>query len=139
MAELKTAAQEVLKVPFLQVISVKGQLLNAAETLEEAGIHQGDVLTAIVQEPRLAATRGAFAFWCCGSGVVTWGNPEIGGDSSGVQDQLKDVQSIEASATTFAALRSDGSVVSWGHPAAGGDSSQVQDQLKDVQQTSLDC
>ena len=47
--------------------------------------------------------------------VVTWGEvPAIGGDSSGVQDQLKDVQQIQASSRAFAAILGDGSVVTWG-------------------------
>ena len=56
--------------------------------------------------------------------MVTWGLPQTGGDSSVVQDQLKDVQLIRA-----------GSVVTWGSPETGGDSSTVQEDLKDAQQT----
>ena len=45
---------------------------------------------------------------------------EGGGDSSAVQDQLKNVQQIQASAGAFAAIRSDGSVVTWGNAEDGG-------------------
>ena len=54
-----------------------------------------------------------------------------GGDSRAVQDQLKNVQHIQASSNgAFAAILADGSVVTWGAPEHGGDSSTVQDQLK---------
>ena len=56
-----------------------------------------------------------------------------GGDSSAVQDQLKNVQHIQASALAFAAILDNGSVVTWGDAGYGGDSGAVQDQLKKVQ------
>ncbi|CAK9003495.1 Putative E3 ubiquitin-protein ligase HERC1, partial [Durusdinium trenchii] len=55
-------------------------------------------------------------------------------DSSGVQDQLKNVVQISACYFPFAALLKDGSIVTWGHAACGGDSSGWQDQLMDVQE-----
>ena len=66
--------------------------------------------------------------------VVTWGSASSGGDSTAVQDQLRTVQEIQATASAFAAIRDDGSVVTWGAANAGGDSSAVQDRLKNVQQ-----
>ena len=65
---------------------------------------------------------------------MTWGNPDYGGDSSAVQDQLKGVQQVQATSGAFAAILADGSVVTWGDPDYGRDSSEVQDQLKSVQQ-----
>ena len=47
-----------------------------------------------------------------------------------MQDQLKNVQQIQATGAPFAAILGDGSVVTWGHEDFGGDSSSVQDQLK---------
>ena len=64
--------------------------------------------------------------------VVTWGDEDYGGDSSAVQEQLQDVQQIQASYRAFAAIRGDGSVVTWGASGHGGDSSAVQDQLRNV-------
>ena len=63
---------------------------------------------------------------------MTWGTKTAsGGDSRPVQDQLKNVQQIQASGSAFAAILDDGSVVTWGNaPVQGGDSSAVQDQLK---------
>ena len=46
--------------------------------------------------------------------VVTWGDPYDGGDSQEVQSQLHGVCQIQATTSSFAALREDGSVVSWG-------------------------
>ena len=65
---------------------------------------------------------------------VTWGAAGLGGDSSAVQGQLKDVQQIQASDGAFAAILGDGSIVTWGSAGFGGDSRAVQNQLKNVQQ-----
>ena len=46
-----------------------------------------------------------------------------------MQDQLKNVQQIQASRAAFAAILCDGSVVTWGDAELGGDSTAVQDQL----------
>ena len=46
--------------------------------------------------------------------VVTWGHSGTGGDSTAVQDQLKNVQQISAASFSFAAVLADGSVVTWG-------------------------
>ena len=84
--------------------------------------------------------------------VVTWGCGYGGGDSSAVQEQLRDVQQIQACVFAFAAILGDGSVVTWGHADCcrladgsvvtwggaewGGDSSAVQDQLRNVSRFS---
>ena len=68
---------------------------------------------------------------------MTWGNDDDGGHNFAVQDQLKNVQHIQATSCAFAAVLGDGSVVTWGSARGGGDSSAVQDQLKDVQQVHL--
>ena len=39
-------------------------------------------MTAVVQLDKLAATLGVFAFDSGGDEVVTWGDPELGGDST---------------------------------------------------------
>ena len=58
---------------------------------------------------------------------MTWGGADFGGDSSGVRDQLKNVQHIQATACAFAAILCDGSVVTWGDAGRGGDSRGVRD------------
>jgi hypothetical protein len=61
--------------------------------------------------------------------VVTWGNQLLGGCSSRVQDELRNVQQICGTFGAFAAILADGRVVTWGDPNRGGDNSTVQDQL----------
>ncbi|CAK9071804.1 unnamed protein product [Durusdinium trenchii] len=131
VGELKSAAREYFGATFLQLVRSDGKQLEDTDLLGESLVH-GDVVAAIIQEPKLAATDGAFALWSS-SGVITWGHAEEGGDSSKVQDQLKAVQDIQASRLAFAALLDGGSVVTWGDPKAGGDSTEVQDALKCVQ------
>lgn len=119
----------------MQLILPHGKLLDEAKSLEDAGLQHGDTVTAVVQRPKLAATHAAFAIWCPGSGVVTWGHPNFGGDSSDVQDQLKHVREIQASRSAFAAVLADGSIVAWGNAREGGDMSvSIREQLRDVQE-----
>ena len=71
----------------------------------------------------------AFAAVRSDGSVVTWGAPDFGGNSSGIdfdgpQGTLK-VTQIFSNTWAFAALRNDGSVISWGDTDAGGDSSAV--------------
>ena len=66
--------------------------------------------------------------------MVTWGDPEYGGDSSQVRVQLVRVQCIQAAASAFAAILQDGYVVTWGHHGHGGDNRQVRERLVRVQQ-----
>lgn len=47
--------------------------------------------------------------WFCSLLFGSWG-----GDSSGVQDQLRNAQSIYATNKAFAAILADGTVVTWG-------------------------
>ena len=65
---------------------------------------------------QIQASQAAFAAILSDGSVVTWGDAELGGDSSAVQDRLKNVQLIQASQAAFAAILSDGSVVTWGKP-----------------------
>ena len=60
--------------------------------------------------------------------------PNWGGDSSAVQNELTDVQIVEASMKAFAAVRGDGTVITWGDGPSGGDSSRVRDELHEVWQ-----
>ncbi|CAE7945442.1 HERC1 [Symbiodinium sp. KB8] len=89
---------------------------------------------SVVTWGNIQASGGAFAAILSDGSVVTWGNAALGGDSSAVQGQLKNVQQIQACRAAFAAVCRDGSVVTWGQPAFGGNSSAVQGQLKNVLQ-----
>jgi hypothetical protein len=82
------------------------------------GLSDGDVITAVWVEPKVAAAILADGL------VVTWREQRIGGDSSRVQDQLKNVEHIRATSKAFAAILQDGSVIAWGDREAGGDSSR---------------
>ncbi len=53
----------------------------------------------------------------------------IGGDTTDVANQLKNITEITANSSAFAALRKDGSVVTWGDDFNGGDSRAVASQL----------
>ena len=137
VVDLKIAAQHSLGQCFLRLASSNGHLLDPADPLRLYGLQNGDSITAVAQQPKIAATRRAFALWCDGGNIiVTWGDPERGGDSSTVQHQLRNVQHVSGKCDAFAAILADGSVVTWGNPNRGGDSSRVQDQLRNVQQIS---
>ena len=132
--DVRTAAQRAFGKKHLRLITAKNRVLvDFEQTLEEAEIEDGECLTALVLQPQLAATEGAFALWCHGgSTIVGWGDPRRGGDSSAVRDQLRGVRQIQATTRAFAAILADGSVVTWGDAAFG--TSAVQDRLRGVQQ-----
>ena len=76
----------------------------------------------------IQATCKAFAAILYDGLVVTWCDPDCGGDSSAVRDQLTDMRFIQSTYAAFAAVLSDGYVL-----ACAGDSHTVQDQLVNVQ------
>ncbi|OLQ04575.1 Peptidyl-prolyl cis-trans isomerase [Symbiodinium microadriaticum] len=141
VASLSQCAQAALGVGKGRLLNSNGQVLDRLATLQEAGLENGAVLTLHVQQVQLAASKkgdaglqAAFAAILGDGSVVTWGAVGYGSDSSSVQDQLKDVRHIQASARAFAALLGDGSVVTWGEVTCGGHSTAVQEELKDVRQ-----
>ena len=92
---MKLAAQQSLNKGFLRLAASDGRLLDPLNSLRLAGLCDGDSVAAIAQQPKIAATRHAFALCCVGDHkVVTWGDPHRGGDSSEVRDQLRNVQQI---------------------------------------------
>ena len=134
--DVRTKAQRTFGKKCIRLITAKNRVLaDLEQTLEEAEIEDGECLTALVLQPQLAATDGAFALWCHGdSTIVSWGHEEYGGDSAAVREQLRGVQQIQGTHMAFAAILADGSVVTWGDRHYGGDSSAVHDQLTGVQQ-----
>ena len=135
--DLQVLAQESFGLRFLRLVNVQGQAFkDPTKTLQTVGIEEGSDLTAVAQEERkLSATAEAFALWYRGAHrIITWGNPVFGGNSSTVQEKLRNVQQVQAAASAFAAILADGSVVTWGNPYGGGDSSAMQNQLCSVQQ-----
>eukprot|EP00435_Cladocopium_sp_Y103_P017206 s2255_g4.t1 len=132
-------AEKSLGKKFLRLVLADGrELVDKSESLQSAGLQEGDCILAIVLQVQVASTLRAFALWCCGGDrIITWGDPDSGGDSSAVQDQLgnlRSVQQVQATWNAFAAILSDGSVITWGSPDSGGDSSAVQEQLCNVKQ-----
>eukprot|EP00933_Yihiella_yeosuensis_P068636 TRINITY_DN7448_c0_g2_i1.p1 TRINITY_DN7448_c0_g2~~TRINITY_DN7448_c0_g2_i1.p1 ORF type:complete len:508 (+),score=103.76 TRINITY_DN7448_c0_g2_i1:72-1595(+) len=64
---------------------------------------------------KVVGNYDAFAAIKADGSVVTWGDPDCGGDSSSVASLLQDgVVDVTANAIAFAALKADGSVVTWG-------------------------
>ena len=62
--------------------------------------------------------------------VITWGHPNMGGDSGNVREQLRgEVQRVYSTGWAFAAVKSDGSVITWGDPDYGGYCDDVLEQL----------
>lgn len=133
--DLRILAQKSFGQSFLKLITPEGHaLVDSLGSLQTAGIQDGDHLTAVAQQAKLAATEQAFALWCCGGDrLLTWGNRHFGGHSAAVQEQFRGVQQVGATSAAFAAILADGSVTTWGNPGVGRDSSAVRQQLKNVQ------
>ena len=113
IADLKIAAQQSFGQSFLRLVAPDGRLLDPTDSIWLSGLQDGDSLTALAQQPKIAATWSAFALWCVGGDrIVTWGHPDFGGDSSRVQD----VQQVCGAGKAFTAIRADGTVVTWGDP-----------------------
>ena len=130
--DLKIMAQAALDQKFLKLVTVAGHVLaDPFETLQAAGIKDGDCLTAISIEVNLVASQCSFAL-CVGGQVTSWGNPSAGGDSSRVKERLSSVTQLQSTMEAFAAILEDGSVVTWGNEWYGAECSKVHDQLKGV-------
>ena len=136
---LKRRAQIGLGVGRGRLLDASGTILDARESIKRARLQDRCPLTLHMSRVQVAATGHAFAAILGDGSVVTWGGAYHGGYSSAVQDQLKNVQQIQATkrkrvGSAFAARLGDGSVVAWGDARHGGDGSAVQGQLKNVQQ-----
>ena len=97
----------------------------AASSNAFALLSRGEVLTwnaapgglrEIQEVQQIQSSSSAFAAILASGKVVTWGDPEDGGDSREVQDRLVGVQAIQSTGWAFAAILSDGSVATWGDP-----------------------
>ena len=132
--ELKEQAQEQLQKPFLQLCSPGGCILDPSEACDiYDDLQESATMTAIAEEPKVAATNCAFSLWCAGgSRVVSWGHHESGGNAAGVMQSLANVVDMKATEHAFAAILGSGKVVTWGDAESGGDSSMVQDRLQHV-------
>ena len=91
VGDLRVLAQKSFQRGFLRLVAADHHALDPTVSLQAAGLEDGDHLTAVVLEAKLAATGRTFALFCSGGDrVVTWGL-EVGGGSE-VQGQLKGVQ-----------------------------------------------
>ena len=133
--ELKVQAQEQLQKPFLQLCSPEGCILDPNKKCDSYDdLQENATITAIAQQPKVAATNCAFSLWCRGgSRVLSWGHHKSGGDAAGVMQSLINVVDMKATEHAFAAILGSGKVVTWGDAESGGDSSMVQDRLQHVQ------
>ena len=77
-------------VPGLKGSQQAGVILQGKSTLRSSHIQNGATLTAHVRQAQLVSSALAFALLRSDGTVVTWGNAIDGGDSSAVQDELKD-------------------------------------------------
>ena len=66
----------------------------------------------------LATRHSSSASALHGGEVVTWGDPDNGGDSSQVQEQ-RIVQHIQEAEAARVAIPESGAVVTWGQPDGG--------------------
>ena len=86
---MRVLVQKSFRRGFLRLVAADHSVVDPTKSLQDAGLEDGDHLTAIAIEAKVAATRSAFALFCPGGDrVATWGAPSFGGDSSEVEDQL---------------------------------------------------
>ncbi|CAE8712654.1 unnamed protein product [Polarella glacialis] len=87
-------------------------------------------MTELVQEEK--TIQNAFAAVKSDGSVITWGDPDSGGDSSDVEHRFQEgVVQVFGNPGALAAVKSDGSVITWGQPTCGGDSSLVKHRLQE--------
>ncbi|CAE7781226.1 unnamed protein product [Symbiodinium microadriaticum] len=108
------------------------RILTPGRTLKEEQVADGTVLTAVIRPDRLFSCRWSSAFTLVRSdgSVVTWGDPDRGGDSSRVQAQLQDIDTVLGAEYTQAALLLDGTVVMWGSSGWHGEHESLQQVRK---------
>ena len=94
---LKRSAQKILGENSLSLVTSEGHVLkDPGKSLEAAGVSDGDHLTAVVQQGKLAAAAGAFAFWSDGGDqIVTWDHDKVSHNCAAVQDNFGSVQLVQ--------------------------------------------
>ena len=111
VGDLQVLAQESFGQKFLRLVtSTNRGLTQPMDSLQAAGIQEGEHLTAFVQQ----VPQGAISFlrvrlppFLADGSVVTWGNSSCSGDSSAVQHRLRNVKQIAATESAIAAVLSD--------------------------------
>ena len=107
-------AQTALDVAKGRLVDSSGSVLDAGALIRDTPVQNGDSLMLQISPVQTCRNERAFAAILGDASVVTSGVSQLGGDSSAVQSQLKNVQQIQATHAAFAAILGDGSVVSWG-------------------------
>ena len=78
-------------------------MLDEAKTVRDSGLRNDDILSLHILPVAIPAAGfgtqeiSAFVAGLGDGSVVTWGDAEHGGDSSAVQEQLRNAQHIQAS------------------------------------------
>merc|ERR1719162_1978033 len=100
----KEVAVQIGVAPNRQKLLHGSKILNPILGIAQEGVQDNDTLMLILAEPgvTIKANRLAFAAVRTDGSVVTWGDPDYGGDSTGVQEELKGVQQIQGTYLGFA-------------------------------------
>eukprot|EP00439_Symbiodinium_sp_Y106_P019093 s2984_g2.t1 len=134
VGSLCLTVQQELGLSRIKVVTSRGTVLGGAATLQEAGIEDGEALAVVVKDIEIVGTYDGRAFAMIGrdGSVVTWGQDSLGGDSTEVQHQLRNVQQIKGTRGAFAATLEDGSVCTWGETRQDATFEAVCHELRDV-------
>ena len=97
-------ARRALGVHQGRLFSSSGSVLDGDVRLGAAKLQTGDCLTLQIRKVHICARLDCFAAILGDGSVSTWGNAKMGGDSTAVQDQLKNVPEIQASCSALAAI-----------------------------------
>ena len=93
---LASCARRALGVGRGRLFSSSGSVLHGAAQLGAAKLQTSDCLALHMRRMRIVGNTKSFAAILGDGSVATWGSAERGGDSSSVQDRLKNVQQIQA-------------------------------------------
>ena len=107
VASLGLRAQTALGVGKGRLVASSGRFLDASAVIKHSKLRDGDSVILHINQVQVKSSLGAFAAILGDGSVVTWGVPDYGGDCSAVQDQLKNVQTIQATDRAFAAILGD--------------------------------
>eukprot|EP00439_Symbiodinium_sp_Y106_P070299 s2686_g12.t1 len=118
-AELQRRAEATLRTELAGLVTAAGKTLTGSETLRQAGIRDGDALSAVAGQLVFAHERRGSSHIHSFTAVA--GN---------APDSVPSARFMSA----FALIRGDGSVAAWGDRACGGDCSPVSDELFAVTQ-----
>jgi len=66
VGDLRALAQNLLRRGFLRLVAADHSVVDPTLSLQAAGLEDGDHLTAIAVEPKLAKTHGVFALFFSG-------------------------------------------------------------------------